>query len=814
MGLLLLDLKYALRRLIKTPVFTVGAVVIMAIAIGANTAVFGIVNELLLAPPPYDRPEQVVNVYQDSDDGEPSSTSFPAYRDMAALDGVFQSVSATSPGSTTLDLGDADQTVAIEFTTASHMRTLGMRPTVGRWFDESMDLVGAGYYAVVSHRTWQRRFGSDPSIVGQTVRLGGQPVTVIGVGPEALNGVGNFLVTDFWLSISTTPIAGPFRVANLDRREDHWYDVKARLAEGVGVQQAQQAMDALAQRLADDFPELNRGRDITVFPTTDIRLHPEQDGAIASAAAVLGAIVLLILVLASTNLGSLLLVRGVGRGPEVAVRQALGALPGRVARLFLGEALILSVAGGLLGLVLAAWILDVLSAASLPVPGGGELDLGWDGRVLGFSFLLMLGTGLFFGIAPALQSARTDVADTLREDPRSPGGRRRLSLVRNMMVAAQVAVSLILVVGAGVMVRSLISYQRVDPGIDTERLAFLQTDFTQGGVPQGAEAPLIRDLVERFRALPGVTNVALTSRLPVQGGGTTTTVIEDYEPRSGTGSVEINWAVVSPDYFETVGIAVLDGRTYTAEDQFGDDRIVVVNQAAANEFWGGQRPIGRRMRPQSVPDGWRRVVGVVSDSKIRSLAEPPTPMIYYLVSEAGLVAPIFMVRVANDPSSALQPLRSAITAVNPQLPVRLGTMESQLGQALTGQRVSAGILGLFSLLALCLASVGVYTIVSFSVAGRTREVGIRVALGAARHRVVRMVVGEVAGTVALGLAAGAAVVALVSPRLQGMLFGSEMLSAGTLGTAVLILGGAVGLASLVPAWRAARVDPSVALRGP
>ncbi len=808
------DLRYALRRLLRTPMFTAGALAIMAIAIGANTTVFTVVNHLLLRPPPFEQPDRVVNIYQHSDDGEPSSTSFPAYRDMAAMDGMFEAVSATSPASATLDRGDGPESVSIEFTTASFLSTIGRSMTRGRWFDASMDQVGAGNFAVVSHHTWRGRFGSDPSIVGRTLLINGNPVTVTGVGPEGVNGIGRFVVTDLFMSISSVGVNGPFMVSNLDRREDHWYDVKARLAEGVTIKQAQQAMDGLARSLATEFPELNEGRDITVLSTQDVRLSPDIDGNLAPAAAVMTAIVGLVLLLACANLGGLLLVRGVTRGSEVAVRRALGAPPSRVARLFLGEAMLLSIGGGLLGMLLAHWLLGLLSLVPLPGPLSGSLDLSWDLRVLGFSVALMIGTGIFFGLAPALQSLKADVAGVLREDPIAPGRSRRQSLMRNGLVALQVAVSLILIAGAGVTVRSVVSYSKVDPGVDIEQLAFVQTNFTQAGFAAEEIAPLFQELEERITAIPGVTAVVVSSRLPVQGGGSTTTVIEDYEPTSGTGSVELDYALVSPGYFDAVGVEVRAGRAYTPEDRFGDERIVVVNQAAAEAFWDGEDVVNRRIRPESRPDAWVRVVGVVSDSKVRSLSEPPRPMLYYLMGETGIGAPYFVVRSGVPPASLLSGLRNALTQVNSRLTAtRLGTMETHLGDALVMPRMSAGLLGLFSFLALCLAAVGVYTIVSFAVTGRRREVGIRVALGAARGQGIWTVVSEVAWTVVIGLLAGAALVFGVATLTEGLVFGSELLSFSTLVPALLILITAVGLGSLIPAWRAARADPVDALRG-
>jgi predicted permease len=813
MGALIQDVRYAIRRLAWTPGFTLGALVIMAIAIGANTAAFAVVNQMLFTPPPFDRPEMVVNIYQDSDDGEPSSSSYPAYRDMVESGGVFQSVAATSPEGATLEMEDGSWSVAIEYISASFMETIGRTPVRGRWFEPSMDQVGAGNFAVVSHHAWQRRFGSDPGILGRVLRLNGEPVTIIGVGPADFNGIGGFVVTDFWLSISSVGIGGDFRVLNLDRREDHWYDIKARLAEGASVAQAQDAMNALALRLAESFPELNEGRGITVYSSRDVRLHPEMDGSLYPVAGILLSVVVLILILASSNLGGLLLVRGVARGQEVAVRRAMGATPSRVASLFLSEAFLLSFTGGVMGLLLATWLLDLMSLVSLPGALEGQLDLGLDIRVLFFTLTLMVGTGLFFGWAPAMQSLSPTITGALREDGRTGTGSRRRSLLRNLMVSVQVAVSLILVVAAGIVTQSLANHHHVETGVDAERLALLQTDFTRAGLSVDERGATLREITDHLGSLPGVERVALSSRIPLMGGASTTTVVEDYEPPAGTGSVELPWSLVGPHYFATAGIEVVEGRAYRPEDQHGDEQMVIVNQAAADRFWGGVNPVGRRIRPQSRPDEWIQVVGVVSDTKVRSLSEPTTPMLYYLMGETGLNAPIILIRTSGDPGTLLPSLRGGLQAVNPRLPlVRSGTMETVIGDSVATPRLSAMLLGVFSLLALLLASVGIYTIVSFTVAGRMPELGIRVALGAKGGRILVSVMGGMALTVAIGLLTGALVLALVYPQVQGLLFGVELMSLSTLLPPVSILLATVALASYLPARRATEVDPVEALR--
>lgn len=808
-----MDVRHALRRLVRTPIFSLGALAIMAIAIGANTAAFAVVDAILLEPPPYDAPERVVNIYQDSDDGEPSSTSFPAYRDMASIQGVFAAVAASSPDQATLDTGRESLPLAIEYATSSLLQVIGRPVARGRWFDASMDEPGAGAWGVLSYHAWETRFGSDPDIVGRTLRVNAQPVTVIGIGPRGFNGLGGFLVTDLWLSVSSAHVGGPFRVANLDRREDHWYDVRARLAPGVTVARAQQAMNALAAELADAFPELNRGRAITVFPASSVRLHPQIDGMLFGGVAVVGAVVLLVLLLACSNLGSLLLVRGLHRTAEVAVRRALGASGGRTARLFLAESLVITGLGGVLGVLLARWLLTLVTAIPLPGVLAADMDLALDAGVLAFGVGLVLATGAFFGLVTSAQSLRAGVADTLREQSAGRTGGRKRFLVRNALVAAQVAVSLVLVVGAVVMTQSLVSYAEVDPGFDVDEVAFLQVNLSQAGIDAEARPPLIDELTTRLLSIPGVTDVATALRPPVQGGGTTTTVVEGYEPPSGTGSVELNYNLVSPVYFDALGIRVVDGRRFTEVDGAANAPVVIVNETAARRFWGNVNPVGRRIRGQGNPDSWREVIGVVSDVPVRSLSEPPTPQLYYAMGPAGVGLLNFVVRTDLDPGALLGAMRSEVRATHPRLPItRLTSGEGHLGKALAVPRTSAALLAVFSALALLLASVGIYTIVSYTVAGRLPEIGIRLTLGAARHRVIRLVVGEVAVTVVAGLFLGGAIVALVGGRLGDAVFGAEVMDPLTLLVAVTVLGGPVAVASYLPARRAAGADPLRALR--
>ena len=813
------DVQHAMRGLRRSPGFTLSAVMVLALGIGANAAVFTVVNAILLKPAPYADPSRVVHVYQDSDDGGsrvPASSSFPATRDMATYTDVFSGVAAMSPSTLTWEADEGPRQVLVEYVTASYFPVLGIEPSLGRWFEPAADAVGGGNFALVSHRTWRTQLGADPDVIGRALRMEGQLVTVIGVGPEGFNGAGGPLVTDFWLSISSVGVGGPFRIANLERREDHWYDVRARLAPGVTVAQAQGAMDTLATRLAAEYPNLNRGRGITVFGAGEVRVHPAVDGVLLPVAVALLGIVGLVLVLACANLANLLIVRGFFRGHEVAVRRALGASRSRVARLFLSESILLSLMGGGVGILLGWWVLRfvplVVGPAAAAFGGAGDVALSIDRTVLLYTLAITLVTGVLFGLAPALRSARSDAAGVLRAEGRNASPGRRATLLRNGLVVVQLAACLVLVVGASLLTQSLANVQRADPGVDAERLAYVATTFGPGDVSPEEQAVRLQELMDRAATLPGVTAVAFATRLPVMPGPSTTTSIEGYTPPSGSDSVELPLALVSDDYFGTVGVRVTAGRAFGPEDALGTTPVVIVNEAAARRFWGEADPVGRRLRPQATPGAWTQVVGVVEDIKVSSLNEPPTPMLFYPIRQSPSRGYV-LVRTDADPATLLVGLREQLRAVSAELPLSaLGTVAARLDDSLLLARVSAGLLGGFSLLAMLLASLGIYAVVSFSVARRSSEIGIRIALGAERSRVVRMVMREMLLTLIVGLAIGFAVALPAASLLQPTLYQVSALDGASFLVSALLLTAVAILATYIPARRAAGADPLEALR--
>jgi len=572
-------------------------------------------------------------------------------------------------------------------------------------------------------------------------------------------------------------------------------------------------MDRLALSLGERFPELNRGRDITIFGFDEVRFHPDVDAGLYPTAAVLMTVVALVLLLACSNLANLLLVRGMGRIPEVAVRRALGASRAAVARLFLGEALLLSGLGGLLGLFFARWAVGFVLTLPLPLYAPSGMDLSMDHRVFLFNGMLVLVTGTVFGLIPALRSGRVDVTDALKEGARSVSQGRGIALFRGTLLAVQVAVSAVLLVGAALATRSLGNLRTVDPGVDSDRIAYVATSYAQAGLTTTEGSILFDELKERVRGLPGVADAEIASRLPVGGTLSSTTVVEGYQPPSGTGSVELPIALVGEAYFATMGIPVLQGRAFTSDDRVDSERVVLVNRTAAERFWPGLDPIGRRIRPQAAPDRWSRVVGVVEDVRIQELGEPPRAMYYIPLAQSGLFSPYLVVRTDGDPRALVPVLRRELRAVSPALPVtELGTLEAHLGETVAMPRVAAALMGAFSLLAVLLATMGIYGVVSYGVARRASEIGIRIALGAGRLQMVGMVVREVVAAVVVGLAAGLGLAVLAAPVVERGLYGVAALDPGSFAAVALLLTAVAAVASWLPARRAAGADPVEALR--
>jgi predicted permease len=800
------DIVYAARRLIRSPGFTATALTILVLGIGVNSTAYGVINALLLQPPPFEQPDRLVNVLQDGDGGEPSSTSYPAYLDMTRTPDVFSGVSAYYADQAFMQQGDGLVSLLVEYATASYMDVIGLRPSRGRWFDEAADDPNGPPHAVLTHAMWRDRMAEDPDVIGQTLRLGGGAVTVIGVGPPEFNGGQGPGAVDLWLSISAMAPTGG-RAGSLTRRQDHPFTIRARLADGVPIEDAQQSMNRLAADLATTYPTLNEGRDITVLSVLENRISPSEDAELIPAAIFSMLVVLLVLVIGTLNLANLLLVRSTTRAREIAVRLALGAGRARVIRVVLAEAMVLSALGGAGGLALTFLAVDRMRNArfdfSLPI----LVDLKLDASVLLFTLSVSVLTGLVFGLVPALRATRRDVNASLRDEPATGLGARRRMGLTGALVASQVAVSLLLLAIAGLFIENLMRARGADPGFAWENTAFVQLNATPLDLDGEATLLLLDQVEERLTALPGVGRVTRSLMLPGTQFGSTTMLLG-----AGAGGVdrptEVAWNYVSTNFFGVMNVPLLHGRTFQEDESQG---VAIVSEAFGRTYWGRSDVVGESYRPEAAPDSPVEIIGVVGSTTIRSLSEAPTPSVYFPLTFASARMNILF-EMEGPSSIALASARAAVVELDPRIMILdAATMGEHLGDTLQRERMLGGVMAGLGALALMLAMLGIYGVVSFAVSRRRHEVGIRIALGAGSESVVRLFVRDVAMVVLAGSAVGLAL-SLAAGRAIGQLFtGSGGSPASTVAVAALLLVTSL-IATVVPAMRATRTDPTDALR--
>ena len=809
MDRLIQDVRYGLRRLAGSPLFTVMAVLIIALGIAANTTVFSVVNAVLLRPLPFADADRVVHVYQDSDEGQPQSSSFPAYRAIASRSDIFSGAAAFFFTTVNAETDFGIRQSLVEFATSSYFPVLGLSPAQGRWIAPQEDIPTAGPVAVVSDHVWRTRFGSDPGIVGRTVRLGGSPVTIVGVGPASYNGFASGVAVDFWLSVSSMrPVLGAFFVQMLDRPQDHWFMIRARLREGVTIPQARAAMDGVSGELGTRFAGLDQVRRIEVLPARTVRIHPAFDSMIVPAATLLMAVVTLVLALVCSNLAILLLLRGASQHREVSIRMAMGAGRGRILRQFLTESLVLSAAGGVVGCLAAAWLVRVLSATDLP-SAAGLVSVSIDFRVLAFATALSIVTGVAFGLAPAVRAVKTDAASVLSG---ASAVRPRVAL-RHIMVGFQVALSIVLLMGTGLIIRSTLQMSQVSLGFNSAPLAMLTTSAPGAGYQQSDSRRVYAELESRLAAIPGVQSVVRTSRTPLGRGPTNTLVIEQYVSPTGTNVAEVPSAFVSPGYLEGLGIQIVRGRGFRPQDDAMAPPVAVVSEAMAQRYWGTTDVVGRRYGHDGAPDSWVQIVGVAANVKVSTLTESPQPLVYRPWDQAGSPVASFLVRTAGNVSDLTGTIRRVVRDYDSKLPImQLTSVDDYIDQQLLVPRIGAGVLAGFSVTALALAALGLYAVVAFAVRERTKEVGIRIALGARGPRVIWTMVRGVLFTVATGLAIGLIAAMSAARAASTVLFNVSPTDPETLVVATAVLTLVAAAAAWIPARRATRVDPAVALR--
>ncbi|HYY97780.1 MAG TPA: ABC transporter permease [Pyrinomonadaceae bacterium] len=836
---LLQDVKFGARTLGKNPGFALIVTLTLALGIGANTAIFSFVNAVLLRPLPVAEPERLVYVFGGTRATPYNVSSYPDYVDYRDRNNVFSDLIAYSP--ITLSLNDNGQAEMISglIVTGNYFDALGVSARVGRTFLPEEDTTPGGHpVAVISHGLWQGRFGADPGIAGRKLLLNGQPFTIVGVSPSGFNGAALGETYDIYVPMAMQALVRPPRGGYsgemnpdlLSKRGPRWLDLVGRLKPGVSAEEAQAALGTLAAQLAQAYPDTNRDQTATVSPVSGG--DPTQRGTLRSVACLLLAVVGLVLLIACANVANLLLARAAGRRKEISLRLALGASRGRLVRQLLTESLLLALLGGASGLLLAVWLVNTLRTYSPPAnffPVAFDFSL--DGNVLGFTLLLSIVTGLVFGIAPALQASNPDLIAALKDEAAlvpGAGGRtaRRFSL-RNLLVVAQVALSLVLLISAGLFLRSLQQAQRIDPGFDPERVLTmpLNINLLRYTKTQGQE--FYRQVLERVGALPGVQSATLTRTPPLSGASRQSTVTisgaespdragQSESSGGGGGEVANNLTLTSPvgpDYFRTLNIPLMRGRDFTAQDREGAPGVAIVNETFARRYFPGEDPIGQRVSLGGARGPWLEVVGLARDGKYITLGEAPAPFLYQPLAQRHETGMVLLVRAGGDPAQLVAAVRGEVRAIEPNVPLTNSrTMEDLLSTSLYPARMGATLLGAFGLLALLLASVGLYGVVSYSVSRRTREIGIRMALGARGGDVLRLVLRQSMTLVAFGVLLGLAAAFAATRMLVGFLYGvSPTDPSAFVGIAVLLT--LVSLAaSLVPARRAARIDPLVAFK--
>jgi predicted permease len=825
------DTRYGLRRLLRDWRFTTAAVLILGLAIGANTAVFSLVNAVLFRQQALADPDRLVNIYQNDPAGRPLVvTSYATYLMMAEHTEIFAAtMAATVPFPARYLHEGAIRSAAVEFATATYLVAMGLRPTLGRWFDDTEERPGAQPVAVLGHQAWTRVFGADPSVVGRVIRIEGRPVTIVGIGPANHRGIVDIgLGTDFWLPVTALPALIPVPATREAPTIFAPLLVKARLKEGVTVPQARAAMDVLARRLANEFPEQFRragefslGPGITVMASSDVRIHPQADAAIMALASLVLLIVGLVLAVACSNLATLLLVRGAARSKEISVRLAIGAKRSQLVRQLLIESLLLSLAGGIAGCILAWWGMRALQGIDLPV----RVDLTLDYRVLAFAIALSLVTGVAFGLAPALKATRVDLLSTLRDEGLQPVDHRRLTL-KNALIVVQVAVSVLLLGGTSIFMQQLAATRALRVGYAVEGVAMLETDLRFAGYSESEARTFYDELLRRIEAVPGVESAALLRGLPMSAN-TVPIVVDGASGQAGS-NVEAAMLDAGPGFFDTLRIPLLYGRVFDARDRADTPRVAVITETMARQYFGAVNAVGRRFRMANDPGSWTEVIGVVRNTGTGrfddDVLDPIAPPYYRSYTQSGAMPTTVIARTSRDAAGLLVAMQRELRAEDVTLPVITAkTMAQALEESQVEPKAAATFLAVLAGVGLVLASIGLYAVVAFAVAKRTREIGIRIALGARSQQVVWSLARGVAGLIGVGTGVGLVLSVLTMLALRAG-SGPADIGVGSIAVyspsidpvallAIAALTAVVGVAAaFVPGRRAARMDPLVALR--
>jgi predicted permease len=822
MSTLVQDLRYAVRTLGKSPTVTLFAVLSLALGIGANAAIFSVVDAFLWRPFPVRDPGSLVTL-NTTDEKNPgflpmSRLNFEDYRDKKS--DVFSGVAAVSFATADVTLHNTTTRSPILIATGNYFDVLGVAPMVGAGFRADQDEPLGGHPVVMlGHGYWKRQFGSDPGVVGQTLTVNRMPYTIVGVLPETFTGTFPGFVPDLWVPYGMRLQIQPALAFLTENRRGMWLAALGRLRPGMTIPRAESVLKTFAANLEKEYPDANKGRSIALQTLAEARANPTGavNNPLPRMVALLLTAVGVILLIACANVANLLLARASTRRKEIAVRIALGASRWRLLRQLLTESLLLALAGGAAGLLLASWFTRLLMSLQPPGPFPFLLGAHVDPRVVLFTFAVATLTGLIFGTAPALQASRPEVSGTLKEGGRGSEAGARAG-VRRALVVAEVALATLALTATGLLVRSLKEATAIDPGFRPEKVVTLNLDVSLQGYDDARGAQFYRQLMDRVRGLSGIRSAALASRLPLAFGLQRTLHVEGDVPSEKERGVLVNVATVDTAYFSTLEIPLVAGRAFGPEDVENSPPVVVVNQTLAKRFFPGREAIGRTVRfPAATGDGQltppMRIVGIARDSKYVTLGEAPIPFVYLPLRQDYNPGMALLVRTERDPSGVLPQIRREVAALDPGLPIfNVQPLGAQIQGALFLSRVGAYLLAAFGALALLLTTVGTYGVITYTVARRIPEIGLRMALGAGPTRIIGMVLANGMRLVAMGLAIGLAAAMVLGRSLAPLLFGVGPSDPLTFAVISLLLGGVALLACYVPARRAAGVSPTVALR--
>lgn len=799
------NFRFAFRQLRKTPAFTLIAVFTLALGIGANTAIFSVVHAVLLRPLPYVHSERLMRVFGSQPQLDLAPTSPANFLEWKEQNEVFERIAAYVGQGFNLVGGDKPERVIGARVSADLFQLLGVQPTLGRAFTSDEDQSGHNQVVVLSHEFWQSRFGGDPT-VQKTVRLNEKAYTVVGIMPAG------FAFPDTRTQV-WTPIA--FNPAERATRDTNFIDVVGRLKPGVSIEQARAKMAMLARQQAERYPKTNAGIGAKV-----VSLHEQTVGEIRPMLIVLLGAVAFVLLIACANVANLLLVRAAGRQKEMAIRGALGASRPRLVRLLLTESIALAMLGGALGLFLAIWSVDLLvTLKPANLPRLGEIEI--NRTVFGFTLAISLITGIAFGLVPALQSSKPALNEGLKESSRGATGSLRRHQMRSLLVVSEVALSLVLLVGAGLMIRSFARLLAVDPGFKADHVltAFISLPTSKySKVPE--QAAFFEQLIARIRNLPGVSSVGVVTDIPLFGSSSTGFDI-DGRPASAHGQRPLtDYRMISPDYFSAMGMRLVKGRAFSRYDTANALAVAIINETMAGRFFSNEDPIGKRIGLSGGPTDWREIVGVVGDVRNYGVdaAVKPEAYVPFFQNGPGYLSGVasamnLIVRTSNDPLSLTTPLREQVQALDKDQPIsEIRTMEWYLSESMAQRRFNMLLLGVFAALALVLAAVGIYGVIAYTVTQRTSEIGIRIALGARGAHILKLIFAHAMLTTLAGIVLGLAGALALTRLLGNLLYQISATDPVVFASITLLLLLVAVVATYIPARRATQVDPVVALR--